>query len=111
MAMSTTSFAPSYAISVWADSKNVFIEVPGKGASPLVMKFDNSTVGLAKALEFANARFKAEQPKGGYYPMPVIQATGKASPGVKRSAPAAVSATSEQKDAARDVLRKLGMIK
>lgn len=95
------SAAPTHAIRVWQEGLDLFAEIPGD--PPYVMRLSLTEAGLTKALRLLRTRYKAA-PRGSYK-LP------QAPPGLPRpKQPAPTKASEEQRQAARAVLRKMGMI-
>lgn len=67
MATTLSSAAPTWARRVWADSQNIYLEVPCTSGPPFIQKFSKSDSGLSKALEFICLAFKDEQPLGSVF--------------------------------------------
>jgi hypothetical protein len=89
--------APPWAIRCWTDGLQLYAEIPG---SPCyVMKLSLTDSGLHKALDLLRTRARAEM--NGAYGKPAALPQ----PQITRKGP-----TPEQRKAAVEVLRKLGMV-
>lgn len=97
-AQSLSTARPPWAITAWVDTVNIYIELPCKDSVPYIMKFALSEAGLSKALWLLRERHEAGRP---------LRIEKDTHPKISRHDP---SATETQREAARAVLRKLGMI-
>ena len=93
-----TPAAPPWALTCWVDNRHIFVELPTKGSQPYVMKFPLSEGGLTKALNIL--RDRGTEAKAPVYVEPSFRASNKQ--GTVGSA--------SQREAARNVLRKLGLV-
>lgn len=109
MGTAARSAAPPWAITLWCDNSNVYAEFLALSGPPLVIKKPKTNAGFAALLEFANSRFKADQPKGGYYQIPSM-IVPKMPQGAKGKAKEQVG-TSKSREEAHLILKKLGMLK
>lgn len=101
----TDSFAPPWAQTIWVDATHLYVSISAKSGPPLIQKYSKTEGGLSKALEFANARFWAAQPKGGTSTWTPPQ------PNITK-VPSRVNKenfTREQRANALDLLRKMGL--
>lgn len=101
-AESTSSFRPPWAVTAWCDDVAVYVELPME-PTPYIQKFPLSEAGFAKALR-ALQELRRQAPTrygNAKFEMPKTQ------PMVKRKEPAF---TDEEREAARAVLKKLGLI-
>lgn len=89
------SIAPPHAIRVWVDGFELFAEIPGN--PPYIMRLSLSDSGLHKALNLLRTRHT--DTRTGRYRVPERLIGGKAPP-----------ATDAQRAAARNVLRKMGLV-
>ena len=96
-ATSAPSGAPVNAIRVWTDGLSLFAEIPG--APPYIMRLDLTDSGLSKALDLL--RTKAKDTNGHTKAALAAQAVVR---------PKDALATPDQRQAARDVLRRLKMV-
>jgi len=104
---------PAYAVTMWTNDREIFVAMPmTSGGTPFIISFPLNEGGLTKALEVLRKRPKevivptAAQPAN--YTKPVAQ------PQVRRSAfqeKLYNETTPEQRTAAMDLLKKLGMVK
>lgn len=104
---------PPYAVTMWANDREIFVAMPmTRGGQPFIISFPLNEGGLTKALEVLRKRPKevvlptAAQPAN--YTKPPVQPQVKLS---KASERLHAETTPEQRVAAQDLLRKLGMIK
>ncbi len=104
---------PAYAVTMWTNDREIFVAMPmTTGGQPFIISFPLNEGGLAKALEVLRKRPKevilptAAQPAN--YTKPPVQPQVKLS---KASEKLHAETTPEQRVAAQDLLRKLGMIK
>jgi hypothetical protein len=104
---------PPYAVTMWTNDIEIFVAMPMKdGGTPYIMSFAYSSDGLAKALRILHQRPKEiitpthAQPAN--YTKPPVQPQVKLSKATERLHS---ETTPEQRAAAQDLLRKLGMIK
>lgn len=102
MTTSAPSGAPPYARQVWADHSNLYLEIPSTNPAeaPYIMKFGKTPSGLSAALNVVSSAFIASQPAPGYSPFPSRQPS---KPGIN-------DFTAKQREAAHEVLKKLGLI-
>ena len=101
-ATAAPSGRPAWAVAAWVDEAWVYIELPCADAPPYIVKFNLSEGGLSKALTLMrDARKKAE-------PAPIASSTWK-HPKLS-TLPAKDKFTDEQRNAARVVLRKMGIL-
>lgn len=94
------SAKPVYAVVIWADDNNVFVELPTKDAPNYIMKFDLTNDGLGKALKLLRDTHRKAVPLGGTYNLgtqPIVR--------VSKPQP-----TEAQRAKAQRVLKKLGLI-
>jgi len=102
-----TLFTPPWAVRLWTDTRNIYVEIPAKepGNPPLVLSYPHSENGLGKVLNLMRDRWTDSKPHGGYYqpPQPCIT-----QPQAKL---AAKGAKPEDREAARQVLVKAGILK
>jgi len=89
--------APSYAVLMWADERNIYAQIPG-GNGPYVAAFSRSEGGLSQALHTLGAMHKdhAEAP----YLRPALPPAKLLKDGLNQN----------DLERARDVLKKLGVI-
>lgn len=97
------SARPPYAITVWCDHHSIYTEIPAtNGGQPYIQSWPLTEGGLSRALGQMRELFVKDQPLGGDYRIPlnplIKQATGINNFSV------------EQRQAARDILRKLKVI-
>ena len=103
-AQAAPSGRPSWAVVVWLDDQNVYVELPCKDTAPYIMKFPLSENGLSQALHLMkDARKKPAKANGIASWTGGKQATLPA-PKVNRISPAFDDG---QRLAARNLLRKL----
>ena len=91
------SAAPAYAVLVWADERNVYAQLPSVNA-PYVAAFPRSEGGLSAVLHHLGAMHVEHS--GEPYLRPPVP-----TPEMRR-----LGLTSNDREAARDVLKKLGII-
>lgn len=98
-----TTFAPPHSVRMWSDQNAIYAEVPAKDpAQPaLVMRFERSDEGLNKALKLLAHRH--DESRNGLYEMPTYQPKAKDAKGKPKP-------TEAQREAARQSLRKLGIL-
>jgi len=96
------SAKPSWALTCWVDDRYVYIEVPTTMQHPFVEKFPIHEQGLSHALNFLRKRYELV-PLGekNYTAPPIRPSTVNGKPPVQ---------TADQRDAALNVLRKLGIV-
>lgn len=104
---------PPYAVTCWTNDKEIFVAMPmTKGGQPFIVSFPLNEGGLTKALEVLRKRPKevvlptAAQPAN--YTKPPVQPQVRVS---KAQEKLYAETTPEDRVAAQDLLRKLGMIK
>lgn len=99
-------FKPPWAVTAWADATDVYIEVPSKteGEPPYITKYPLSEAGFARALHYTRELYEANRPK-----TPIDYTRH---PKVRRVPMTATNSqfTEEQREKARDVLRRLRII-
>lgn len=97
---SSSTFAPPSAIRVWSDTRFIYAEIPAKdGGVPLILKHAHTEAGLTKILALMKKQALAFDPKGGFYSIPAPKITNKP-----------VIYSEGQREMARDVLKKIGII-
>lgn len=107
----TATFAksakPSYAVTCWADDNNVFVELPCDNAPPYIITFALTSDGLGKALSVMRELYVRELPirRGGKEPANYTRSDSH-----PKLVKPSVTATESQRESARAVLRKLGII-
>lgn len=113
MASLDTDPIPAYAVTMWTNDREIFVAMPmSKGGQPFIISFPLNECGLTRALEVLRKRPKevilptAAQPAN--YTKPPVQPQVKLS---KASEKLHAETTPEQRAAAQELLRKLGMIK
>jgi hypothetical protein len=104
---------PAYAVTMWTNDREIFVAMPmTTGGTPFIISFALNEGGLTKALEVLRKRPKevivptAAQPAN--YTKPAVQPQVKLS---KAAEKLHAETTPEQRVAAQELLRKLGMIK
>lgn len=103
MTTPATKAAPPWARTVWSDANAIYVEVPDAGGGPpYILKFSHSEGGLGKALALLRSAHERAD-KTNY-------STPKDDPRIKRGVKS-FAFTDSQRDDARAVLKKLGMIK
>lgn len=104
MANFNLTAAPTWARKVWADSENIYLEIPAVGdAPPFIQKYSKSDQGLSKALALICLAFDAQAPKGGTYPIAKHPLVNRAKPGI-------LNYSEGSRERAREVLQKLKLI-
>jgi len=112
MAMSAPSFRPPWAVVMWSDENNIFIELPMKDPSlpPYIAKYRYSEGGLQQALHAL--RRPPEEIKPSYGTPTDYTKSAASHPAIKHS-PARdrllKETTESQREMARRVLEKLGI--
>ncbi len=96
-ASAAKSAAPSYAVLTWADELNIYMQLPG-GNGPYVASFARSEGGLSAALHHMGAMHQEQSGA------PYIRSEIPPKELVKRGL------TQNDREAARDALKKLGVI-
>jgi len=105
MSIFTLTGRPPWAVVMWADESSIYMELPVKDSPPYIQKFPYSEAGLSKALNTMHNVYEKlgahEKKNGGkrIVTHPLLE---------KRKPKDAFS--TDQRTAARDVLRKLGLI-
>lgn len=104
---------PPYAVTMWTNDREIFVAMPmTRGGIPFIISFPLNEGGLTKALEVLRKRPKevilptAAAPAN--YTKPPVQPQVKLS---KASERLHAETTPEQRQAAQDLLRKLGLVK
>ncbi len=104
---------PPYAVTMWTNDREIFVAMPmTTGGIPFIISFPLNEGGLTKALEVLRKRPKEvitpthAQPAN--YTKPPVQPQVKLS---KASERLHAETTPEQRAAAQDLLRKLGLVK
>ncbi len=92
------SAAPAHAIRAWADSRNLYFELPSQNG-PAVIAFPRSTEGLSRALAILSARHEVEGHGEVYY-----------RPQLASSIPDKNGITESQRQSARDILKRMKII-
>lgn len=105
---------PPWAVTMWESGTDIFVALPMKaGGVPYIMRFPRSEGGLAQALNVLNAQRPAEAPRpsldapANYTPprhQPMVKLT-------KSQEKLHAETTPEQRQAAADLLRRLGLVK
>ena len=91
---------PAYAVSMWADFRNIYLELPCISGPPYIQSFPLNEGGLSKALGLMrNARDKSGEAYSPQVRHPLVNA--------KRTKG---SFSEGQREAARAALRKLNLI-
>lgn len=101
MTAEACNLRPPWALSIWADLRYVYCEVPAKEGPFLVLKFALTEGGLTKALTLLSKRHSEYATAPGYYEMPQVKLT------TKTGLPAF---TESQRANARVALRKAGIL-
>ena len=100
--MTTTaqSARPPWARMVWSDATAIYVEVPdAAGGAPYILKYEHSDGGLSKALSLLrNAHERADRTN---------YSTPKDDPRIKTKS---FDFTQEQRQSARDILRRRGIV-
>lgn len=104
---------PAYAVTMWTNDREIFVAMPmTTGGQPFIISFPLNEGGLTKALEVLRKRPKevivptAAQPAN--YTKPPVQPQVKMS---KAQEKLHAETSPEQRNAATDLLRKMGLIK
>ena len=101
MAKAISSAAPPYAVTIWVDHVNLYMEIPAKdGGIPYIACYALSEGGLSKALSMMREAHNKSVPLGGDYKIPFNPMIRKASIN---------NFSADQRDAAREILRKMGI--
>lgn len=112
MAMSTNSFRPPWAITVWSDDNNIYAEIPMKDATlpPYIMKLPLSEGGLSQALYLLRRPREEIKPT---YAQPTNYTKAADSHPAIRHSPSRdrllKETTEQQREMAKRVLEKLGI--
>lgn len=105
---------PPWAVTMWESGADIFVALPMRsGGVPYIMRFPRSEGGLAQALNVLNAQRPTEAPKPSL-DTPANYAPPRHQPMVKLSKAQEklhAETTPEQRQAAADLLRKLGLVK
>lgn len=104
---------PPYAVTMWTNDREIFVALPmAKGGIPYIMSFALNEGGLSQALQILRQRPKevilptAAAPAN--YLKPPVQPQVKLS---KAQEKLHAETTPEQRSAAQELIRKLGLIK
>jgi len=98
-----SSARPLWAITVWCDNTHIFTELPSvNGGAPYIQKYALTEGGLSKAISLMRDLYAKHQPLGGDYTIP-LNPLIKHAQGINNFSP-------DQRQAARDILRKLKVI-
>ncbi len=104
---------PPYAITCWCNDHEIFVAMPmSKGGQPFIISFPLNEGGLTKALDILRKRPREvllptpAQPAN--YTKPPVQPQVRLSKAQERLH---AETTPEQRTAAQDLLRKLGLVK
>ena len=90
------SATPRNPIPIWTDGLSLFTELPGPDARPLVLRYPLTTTGLSAALSLVRTR--------------VYDYSGTPQPTGTPIEPTNQPGTPAQRDNARAILRRLGML-
>jgi hypothetical protein len=106
-------FIPKYAVTMWSNDTDVFVALPmTKGGVPYITKYPLNESGLSQALEVLKKRRKEvlvpTQENPSNYTAPKVQPQVRVSKAQERLYN---ETTPEQRNAAMDLLKKLGMVK
>lgn len=105
---------PKWAVTIWENGSDIFVALPMKvGGTPYIMKYPRSEAGLASAMRVLCAQRPVEAPR------PSLEASAnytppKDQPMVRKSKAherLVAETTPEQRQAAADLLRRLGLVK
>lgn len=94
---------PPYAVTMWADDHSVYVELPSarQGEPPYILRYAKSEAGLSKALWLMHDAYEKSKP------LKPIDFTK--DPRVKL-AKGTTGYTDDQREAARAVMRRMGII-
>jgi len=110
MAQMTNSFRPPWAVTIWSDDNNIYVEMPMKDTSlpPYIMKLPFSEGGLQQALYLLRRPKEEIKPTYGldYTKAAAQHPTIKHSPSREKLLK---ETTESQREMARRVLEKLGI--
>ncbi len=113
-ANSADSAAPGWALPVWCDANNIYVEYLSarEGQPPFVVKYARTATGYQEALKAMLAEHDKRQPKAVYTPqVPVSPITKVAEGRSGRSSKVTERVTSEQRNKALETLKKLNLLK
>ena len=65
-----SSARPPYAVTMWADDRSIYAELPVVDGPPYIMRFDKTEGGLSKALHILMVAHRDNRPTGGSYKLP-----------------------------------------
>lgn len=94
-----TTARPPWAVTMWSDCNNVYVEIPTKSGPPYIMRFPTTEAGLSKALGIMR---KAHDAAEAIYHYPTKQEV------VTEAKSHAF--TDGQRAETRNLLRKMGLI-
>lgn len=101
-------FRPPWAVIMWCDDTHIYTEIPTQSDLPYIRKEPLTEMGLTKSLRFMHSLYIQAKPKGGTRVAEKAKAAAaKPHPLTKGKA----QVNTAQADAARAVLRKMGIIK
>lgn len=100
-ATTLTTARPPRAAIAWVHGEAIYVEIPHKdGGAPFIVRYHKTTTGLADALniliEHADAPTPIRDPNANH-------------PAIRRSK-TTVAATESQREAAREMLKKMGLV-
>lgn len=98
------SYRPPYAVTCWVDDGAIHIEIPSKDPSlpPYIQRYSLSEGGLAKALAAMKAGYKAYKDTGRVF-SPISRTP-------KRKHHSADAFSDNQREAARAILKRMGLL-
>ena len=101
MAHYSTTGAPAWAITTWVDDNFVYTQIPAKdGGAPLIQKYPLTFEGLSASLSLMRAIHHERRPVG-----PMLPFSGR-----KPKVVGQTLGTESQREAARQVLKRLKLI-
>jgi len=106
MATTTTFPKPRWALQIWYDANNIYLELPTADGIGYMVKYPFSEAGLSKALNVMKFTHDQCHRKNGTK----TKVGDKPSTPVKRVGRQPVQATDEQRESVRALLRKRGLV-
>ena len=105
-----TNGAPAWAIVAWADDNFVYTQLPSKdGQAPLIQKYPLDSTGLGQALSMMREIHREMNPPGKGLEF-VSRTTVKITPQRKGHKARPLKGTEQQRQTAREILKKMGIL-
>jgi hypothetical protein len=105
-----TNGAPAWAITAWVDDNFVYTQIPStKGEPPYIQKYPLTSTGLGEALALMREIYRERHPPGKGRDF-ISRTATKIAPQVKGRPAKPLLGTPEQREATRQILKKLGIL-